>query len=70
MKVTRKMKLKELERKFRNIYLEDDATETGGISFIGETLDNFLDEIEMPYDTSLEEINKALSECGIKPIHF
>lgn len=70
MKATRKMKLKELERKFRNIYLEDDATETGGISFIGETLDNFLNEVEMPYDSPLEEINKALSECGIKPIHF
>ena len=70
MKVTHKMKLKEIERKFRNIYLEDDDTETGGISFIGETLDNFLDEVEMPYDSHLEEINRALSECGIKPVHF
>lgn len=70
MKATHKMILEELRRKFRNIYLEDDATETGGISFIGETLDNFLDEIEMPYDTPLEEINKALSECGIMPVYF
>lgn len=70
MRVTRKTKLKELKRKFSNIYLEDDATETGGISFIGETLDNFLDEVEIPYDAPLEEINKALSECGIMPVHF
>lgn len=70
MKATHKMILEELRREFRNIYLEDDATETGGISFIGETLDNFLDEIEMPYDSPLEEINKALSECGIMPVHF
>lgn len=48
--------------------LKDDETPYGGTSFNGETLRDFLDSVEIEYATSMEEINKALVECGIKPI--
>lgn len=49
------------------IYLEDDNTETGGISFVNETLLDFCEELHLE-NKSVAEINKALKECGIKPI--
>jgi hypothetical protein len=52
----------------RNVLLEDDETDFGGISFIGETLLDFMLSIPMPFTSSKEEIDKALKECGIKPI--
>ena len=56
-------------KKLLNIKLEDDnTTPYGGVSFSGETLKDFLDEAEINYSTNLEEINKALNECGIKQI--
>ena len=51
-----------------NTVLEDDNTANGGVSFKGETLRNFLDETGIDYNASMEEINNALIECGIKPI--
>lgn len=48
--------------------LVDDDTLTGGTSFCGETLRDFLEETGMSYDTPLPIINKALRECGIEPI--
>lgn len=51
-----------------NTVLEDDSTANGGVSFKGETLKNFLDETGISYSASMEEINNALIECGIKPI--
>src|SRR5699024_8475762 len=51
-----------------NTVLEDDNTANGGVSFKGETLRNFLDETGIDYNASMEEINNALVECGIKPI--
>ena len=48
--------------------LKDDETLNGGTSFNGETLRDFLDSVEIEYATPMEEINKALVECGIKPI--
>lgn len=52
-----------------NTKLEDDnTTPYGGISFAGETLRDFMDEAELDYNTSLEEINEALKDCGIKQI--
>src|SRR5699024_10047129 len=50
-----------------NTVLEDDNTTNGGVSFKGETLKNFLDETGIDYNASMEEINNALVECGIKP---
>ena len=57
-----------MDKKFLNIKLHDGPGETGGISFAGETLLNFLEETDMSIDSSPEEINKALVECGILPI--
>lgn len=48
--------------------LVDDDTLTGGTSFCGETLRDFLDEVGMGYNTPLPIINKALRDCGIEPI--
>lgn len=52
----------------RNVFLEDDETDFGGISFIGETLLDFMLSIPMPLTSTKEEIDKALKECGIKPL--
>ena len=60
MKITKKI----AER----ITLRDDATETGGISYIGETLDNFMAEAGVPFGSSLKRVNEALVECGIEPL--
>lgn len=49
----------------------DGDTAWGGISFTGETLQNFIDELQdegLSYDTPMSEINKALRGCNIKPI--
>lgn len=51
-----------------NYLLEDDETATGGVAFAGETLKDFLEEADLNEDATLEEVNKALVECGIKPI--
>ena len=52
----------------KTIELHDDETETGGTAFLGETLYDFMMELQIPFSTPLEEINKGLVECGIKPI--
>lgn len=57
-----------LDNEFINIELEDDNTETGGISHIGETLGEFLSETELFNRSDIRNINKALKECGIKEI--
>ena len=48
--------------------LEDDETPTGGISYIGETVMNFLLEVQDCGVSDLHALNKALKECGIKPV--
>lgn len=48
--------------------LYDDETESGGISFIGETLKDFIEEIGISENTSIKHINDTLKQCGIKPI--
>lgn len=50
---------------FLDYKLKDDNTEFGGISYIGETLRDFVAEVEI-YD--IDDINKILKECGIEPI--
>ncbi|MGF7010579.1 hypothetical protein M2146_001103 [Lachnospiraceae bacterium PF1-22] len=51
------------------LLLEDDDTEFGGISRVGETLEDFIAESEtLNYFSSLAEVNSALIECGIRPI--
>lgn len=54
-----------------DIELEDDDTEYGGIAFLGETVRDFLDAFDdedRPHD--IDELNKTLVECGIKPINI
>ena len=56
---------------YLDIELEDDGTPYGGVSFAGETLRDFLDEVtdeDEEYPSSLKEVNKILKDCGIKPI--
>lgn len=50
--------------------LKDDLNaETGGISYVGETLRSFMEEVDLPIgQTTLSDINKALRECGILEI--
>ena len=50
--------------------LEDDNTEFGGISYSGQTLNDFLSEVGMSPDVPMNEINESLIECGIKPIEY
>lgn len=47
--------------------LEDDYTETGGIAFMGETVRDFIEDSD-PEKMSLEELNRDLVACGIKPM--
>ena len=58
----------ELENKYRNIILKDDETETGGVSFHGETLYDFMLSCDIPLTADEDVINKALKECGIMPV--
>lgn len=53
-----------------NQILEDDLNnENGGISYEGETLKDFMEEVGLPLrETGLSDINKALKECGIKEV--
>lgn len=57
-----------LNNEFAEIKLEDNEKPTGGISYQGETLAEFLEEIGMSVYNSLREINRALHICGIKKI--
>ena len=50
---------------FLDYELKDDNTEFGGISYIGETLGDFIAEVEV---SNIDDINKILKECGIEPI--
>ena len=47
--------------------LEDDDTPTGGISFSGETVRDFIMTADRDI-RDLDTLNVALKECGIKPI--
>jgi hypothetical protein len=55
-------------RNYLDYELEDDDTETGGISFNGETVRDFIGDTDMSEDDTLDNLNKALVSCGIKPI--
>lgn len=54
------------------IVLQDGPGETGGVSYFGETLQDFLEEANLMHlldeENSLAKINEALIECGIEPI--
>lgn len=48
--------------------LEDDGTGTGGTSYEGETLNNFLCEIGVWNELNMHAVNVLLWKNGIKPI--
>ena len=52
---------------FLDYKLKDDNTEFGGISYIGETLGDFIAEVGI---SDIDDVNKALKVCGIEPIKF
>lgn len=63
---------KEIKRAkdFLNYKLQDDETEFGGVSHIGETLKDFIVESMLNEDTAMRYVNAALKRCGIKPIQY
>ena len=61
------MRLRDI-RNWEDIELFDDETEYGGISYDGETLDNFVGECDISEDITIGELNEELKSCGIKPI--
>lgn len=56
-----------LDKNILNMQLSDDNTKHGGISFHGETVADFIAETNIN-PKSIEELNKELKACGIKPI--
>lgn len=61
---------KKQRKELLDIELQDDTTAYGGISFVGETLRDFLDSVGLSHDLSIEDINLALKSCGIKEINI
>ena len=59
--------MKFTEEEMKNIYLQDDATATGGTASSTETLYDFCADAGL-LEAELPEINNALKECGILPI--
>lgn len=59
---------KELGKDWKDIVLQDDSSSEGGTSFSGETLGEFLNEIDGEEVKTLDELNKILKECGILPL--
>ena len=55
-------------RPYLDYELQDDETQDGGISYSGETLFDFLQELGDDNITTLEEVNETLIANGIKPI--
>ena len=55
---------------FLDYELKDDNTEFGGISYIGETLGDFIAEVGISETCDIDDVNKALTVCGIEPIKF
>lgn len=53
-----------LSKKTLGIELKDDATVTGGIDHIGETVQEFIESVGIN-PASINDLNDALQECGI-----
>lgn len=51
-----------------DVELEDDESPYGGISFMGETLRDFMLGLNIPFNISLEDLNRELQDCGIKAL--
>jgi len=55
---------------FLDYELQDGEGEYGGISFVGETLGDFIAEVEMNENIAMRYVNAALKSCGIEPIPY
>lgn len=53
---------------FLEYELIDDDTATGGTSFDGEKVKDFIEEVEISSEEDISVLNNALIECGIEPI--
>ena len=62
--------LKDLTIDFNQELYDDPTISEGGISYQGETLEHFMDDVGLTKETPLDEINKTLQECGIQPIDY
>lgn len=55
---------------FGDLKLKEDAQSSyGGLSHSNETLSEFLDDLNPIEKLTIEDINLALSSCGILPIN-
>lgn len=55
--------------KYLNVVLEDDFTNPfRGLSFEGQTLGDFLEEVGAERETNMDKVNVMLKMCGISPI--
>ena len=56
----------------KDVELKDDDTDKGGVAFKGETLGDFIREIDnergTPKEYTLNEINNMLEDCGIETL--
>ncbi|MCY3067598.1 MULTISPECIES: hypothetical protein [Aerococcus] len=55
---------------FKQELYDDPTISEGGISYQGETLEHFMDDVGLTKDASLKEINDTLQECGIQTISY
>ena len=55
---------------FLDYELQDGEGEFGGVSYVGETLGDFIAEVEISENTAMRYVNKALKDCGIEPIQY
>lgn len=54
---------------YLDVLLEDDGTPYGGMAFAGETVRDFIQSMGTElHNCTLDELDAALIECGIKPV--
>ena len=53
---------------YRDIILEDDDTPWGGVAHCDETLGEFMDSVGLIEDNTIDILNLALKNCGIKTL--
>lgn len=56
-----------LEQRILNTELKDDKSDYGGIAYLGETVEDFIESVGIA-PSNINELNDALKECGIEPI--
>lgn len=51
-----------------DVELEDDETDCGGVPLTWGVLRDFMIGLNIPFNISLEDLNRELQDCGIKPL--